>query len=148
MKKIIKGVIPAAGFGTRMRSLSQNIPKEMLPICKKPIIEYAIKDMIKSDIREIAIITHPEKTIMNDYISEFIKKESQNKPNTPEIYFINQTKRRGLAHAIYLAKDFIGQQPFAIFLPDNLVMTNMSKKNIYQPLTWTSQNQTGNINLL
>ena len=71
MKKIIKGVIPAAGFGTRMRSLSQNIPKEMLPICKKPIIEYAIKDMIKSDIREIAIITHPEKTIMNDYISDF-----------------------------------------------------------------------------
>lgn len=134
MKKILKGIIPAAGLGTRMRALSQNIPKEMLPIGKRPMIEYAIKDMIGSGIEEIAIITHPEKKIMNDYIYEFIKKEYENKPKTPKIDFINQIKRRGLAHAIYLAKDLIGQQPFAVFLPDNLVQPPIEKKNIYQPL--------------
>ena len=134
MKKILKGIIPAAGLGIRMRVLSQKIPKEMLPIGKRPMIEYAIMDMVKSGIEEITIITHPEKKIMNDYISEFIKKEFESKPNTPKIYFINQTKRLGLAHAIYLAKDFIGQQPFAVFLPDNLVQSPIEKKNIYQPL--------------
>ena len=134
MKKILKGIIPAAGLGIRMRVLSQKIPKEMLPIGKRPMIEYAIMDMVKSGIEEITIITHPEKKIMNDYISEFIKKEFESKPNTPKIYFINQTKRQGLAHAIYLAKDFIGQQPFAVFLSDNLIQPPIEKKNIYQPL--------------
>ncbi len=134
MKRIIKGIIPAAGLGTRMFPLSKKIPKEMFSIGTRPIIEYTIDDMINSGIKEIAIITHPEKKIMKDYILEVIKKGFGNKPSAPDFYFINQIKRLGLAHAIYLARDFVDQKPFAVFLPDNLVQTNIRKENIYQSL--------------
>lgn len=128
----MKGLIPAAGSGSRMNSISIGMPKELLSIDGKPMIKYAIEEMVAAGIKEIAVIIHPEKEIIKDYLSKLIK--SNFRAINLDIHFIYQYERSGLMHAVYLSKDFINNTPFALFLPDNLVIPRFGQRLDYSML--------------
>ncbi len=128
----MKGVIIAAGYGTRFLPVTKTIPKEMLPLINKPAIEFIIDEFIKSGIREILIITSRRKKAMDDYFDTEVELEtlfrSENnlkkldavKPQDADIFFKRQTEMLGTGHAIMQAEAFVGNQPFAVAYPDDL----------------------------
>ena len=143
---IKKAVLPVAGLGTRFLPASKAIPKEMLPIIDKPLVQYAVEEAINVGINEIIFITSPEKfSIKNHFkknkeIETKLVKSGKNdlaKTVNPEIfskvsfYYINQQKQNGLGDAILHAESIIGNSPFAILLPDDLFF---SKKSCLQQL--------------
>lgn len=133
MKKIRKAVIPAAGFGTRFLPITKTIPKEMLAIVDRPALDYIIKEAINSGITEILVITNSSKWAIeafykpNKKLEEFLTKNDKlveldlvREKFLADIYFINQEKQLGLGHAISLAKDFVGNESFAVLLGDDV----------------------------
>ena len=143
---IKKAVLPVAGLGTRFLPASKAIPKEMLPIIDKPLVQYAVEEAVNVGINEIIFITSPEKfSIKNHFkknkeIETKLVKSGKNdlaKTVNPEIfskvsfYYINQKKQNGLGDAILHAESIIGNSPFAILLPDDLFF---SKKSCLQQL--------------
>lgn len=134
MKKITKAVIPVAGLGTRFLPITKSLPKEMLPIINKPILEMIVDEAISSGIEEILFITNPYKKVIEDYFDVSYEledrlyksgkhealKEIQNISKKAKIYFIRQGEPLGNGHAINLAKTFVGNEPFAIFFGDDL----------------------------
>ncbi|MCP2604913.1 UTP--glucose-1-phosphate uridylyltransferase GalU [Candidatus Aminicenantes bacterium AH-873-B07] len=132
---IRKAVIPAAGFGTRFLPVTKAIPKEMLPIVDKPLIQYGIEEIISSGINQILIITSRNKNSIEDYFDrnpelEKILKEKGKKDLLKEIKkvadlayitYLRQKEMLGLGHAVLIAEDFIGNEPFAILLPDDII---------------------------
>jgi len=135
-KKIEKVVIPVAGFGTRMLPATKAIPKEMLPVVDKPIIQYVVEECVAAGIREIVLITHPSKqSIENHFDTSYElertlagkKKDALLDEVTsvcPEGVTVMQTRQgepKGLGHAILCAKPLVGDAPFAIVLPDVLI---------------------------
>ena len=133
---IVKGIIPAAGLGTRMMKISGDVPKEMLPVGPRPMIARPIAELVDIGIVDIAVVVHPEKIVIAEYIRKVLQPELKRRGTAVNFHFIDQMDRRGLAHAIYLAKDFIDRQPFAVFLPDNYVRipSGSTPKDIYRPL--------------
>ncbi|MBO1206152.1 MULTISPECIES: UTP--glucose-1-phosphate uridylyltransferase GalU [Staphylococcus] len=134
MKKVKKAIIPAAGLGTRFLPASKSIPKEMFPILSKPAIQYIVEEAIESGIEDIIIITSKGKGAIedhfdNDYILETTLKErkkmklleSITKPSEVDIHYIRQKKPKGLGHAIWCARKFINDEPFAILLGDDII---------------------------
>lgn len=111
-EKITKAVIPAAGLGTRFYPITKYIPKEMLPIVNKPVIHYVVEEAIESGIRDLAIIVSNKKHILEDYLEIF---------SDVNISYIRQTAPLGLGDAIYRAKSFVGNDPFAILLGDEII---------------------------
>ena len=143
---IKKAILPVAGLGTRFLPATKAIPKEMLPIVDKPLIQYAVEEAIEVGINEIIFITSPEKfSIKNHFkknkeIETKLVKSGKNDLAmvvNPEIfskvsfYYINQKKQNGLGDAIQHAESIIGNSPFAILLPDDLFI---SKKSCLQQL--------------
>ena len=143
---IKKAVLPVAGLGTRFLPASKAIPKEMLPIIDKPLVQYAVEEAVNVGINEIIFITSPEKfSIKNHFkknkeIETKLVKSGKNDLAmvvNPEIfskvsfYYINQKKQNGLGDAIQHAESIIGDSPFAILLPDDLFI---SKKSCLQQL--------------
>ena len=143
---IKKAVLPVAGLGTRFLPASKAIPKEMLPIIDKPLVQYAVEEAVNVGINEIIFITSPEKfSIKNHFkknkeIETKLVKSGKNDlamAINPEIfskvsfYYINQKKQNGLGDAIQHAESIIGNCPFAILLPDDLFI---SKKSCLQQL--------------
>ena len=134
-KKIRKAVIPAAGLGTRFLPATKAQPKEMLPIVDKPTIQYIIEEAVASGIEEILIITGRNKKCIEDHFDKSVELEMQLKEaekmelletvksisNLADIYYIRQKEPKGLGHAIGCAKAFIGDEPFAILLGDDIV---------------------------
>lgn len=134
-KKIRKAIIPAAGLGTRFLPATKAQPKEMLPIVDKPTIQYIIEEAIASGIEEILIITGRNKKCIEDHFDKSIELEMELEKNNKtellglvkdisemvDIYYIRQKEPRGLGHAINCAKAFIGDEPFAIMLGDDIV---------------------------
>jgi len=128
----MKGVIIAAGYGTRFLPVTKTIPKEMLPLINKPAIDFIVDEFIKSGIREILIITSRRKKAMDDYfdteaeLEALFKSENNleklNAIKAPEanIFFKRQTKMLGTGHAIMQAEAFIGNEPFIVAYPDDL----------------------------
>ena len=130
-----KAIIPAAGLGTRFLPATKAQPKEMLPIVDKPTIQYIIEEAVASGIEEILIITGRNKKSIEDHFDrsvelemelekagkeemfEMIKKIS----DMADIHYIRQKEPRGLGHAIYCAKSFVGDEPFAVMLGDDVV---------------------------
>lgn len=133
--KVRKAIIPAAGLGTRFLPATKAQPKEMLPIVDKPTIQYIIEEAVASGIEEILIITGRNKKSIEDHFDrsvelemelekagkeemlEMIKKIS----DMADIHYIRQKEPRGLGHAIYCAKSFVGDEPFAVMLGDDVV---------------------------
>ena len=142
--KIRKAIIPAAGLGTRVLPASKSIPKEMLNIVVKPAIQYIDEEAVEAGIEEILIITNRGKGAIEDHFDHSFELESnlKNNPskkriyddilkpvNMANIYFIRQKETKGLADAILRAKNFIGNEPFAILYGDD-VITNRGGKPV------------------
>lgn len=133
--KIRKAIIPAAGLGTRFLPATKAQPKEMLPIVDKPTIQYIIEEAIASGIEEILIITGRNKKCIEDHFDKSVELEMQlaNSGKTElldmvkdisdmvDIHYIRQKEPKGLGHAIYCAKTFVGDEPFAVMLGDDVV---------------------------
>lgn len=133
--KIKKAIIPAAGLGTRFLPATKAQPKEMLPIVDKPTIQYIIEEAIASGIEEILIITGRNKRSIEDHFDKSVELENdlerKNKnemlemvkdiSNMASIYFIRQKEPKGLGDAISCARSFVGKEPFAILLGDDVV---------------------------
>ncbi|MGG7214895.1 UTP--glucose-1-phosphate uridylyltransferase GalU [Clostridium nigeriense] len=134
-KKIKKAVIPAAGLGTRFLPATKAQPKEMLPIIDKPTLQYIIEECVASGIEEILIITGRNKKSIEDHFDRSIELEMElekegkkemlemvrNISDMVNIHFIRQKEPRGLGHAILCAKTFVGDEPFAVLLGDDIV---------------------------
>lgn len=135
MKKIRKAIIPAAGLGTRFLPVTKGLPKEMLPIIDIPTVQYIIEEAIDSGIEEILIIDNVDKTIIHKYFSVDEKLENKlletNKKDEYDlvhhigtmckISYVQQNDPKGLGHAVSLAEEFVGDEPFAILLGDDLM---------------------------
>lgn len=133
---IRKAVIPVAGLGTRMLPATKAIPKEMLPVVDKPLIQYVVNEAVQAGIKEIVLVTHASKnSIENHFDTSFeleatlekrvkrqLLSEVQNIcPPDVTIMHVRQGEARGLGHAILCAKPLVGNAPFAILLPDVLI---------------------------
>ena len=134
MQKIRKAIIPAAGLGTRFLPATKAQPKEMLPIVDKPAIQFIIEEAIDSGIEEILIITGRNKRSIEDHFDRSLELEMQLKSqgkydllkmveeiSEVTIHFIRQKEALGLGHAVLCAKQFVGYEPFAVMLGDDLV---------------------------
>ena len=133
--KIRKAIIPAAGLGTRFLPATKAQPKEMLPIVDKPTLQYIIEECVESGIEEILIITGRNKKSIEDHFDRSVELEMELEKSGKEemlkmvreisdmvnIHFIRQKEPRGLGHAILCAKTFVGNEPFAVLLGDDVV---------------------------
>jgi UTP--glucose-1-phosphate uridylyltransferase len=141
MKKIKKAVLPVAGFGTRFLPATKAIPKEMLPIIDKPLIEYAVEEAVDAGIEEIIFITsHTKIAIENHFDSNFELEEKLEKSNKKEYIslinpdkfknvrftYVRQKSQKGLGDAIAHASHLINDEPFAILLADDLIISDKS----------------------
>ncbi len=136
--KITKAIIPAAGLGTRVLPASKAVPKEMLNIVDKPAIQYLVEEAAKSGITDVLIITNRGKGVIEDHFDhayELEDKLSQN-PDKKDLYdsvlecsqfcntyFIRQKETKGLGHAVLCAKNFVGNEPFAILYGDDVFIS-------------------------
>lgn len=130
-----KAIIPAAGLGTRFLPATKAQPKEMLPIVDKPTLQYIIEEAVDSGIDEILIITGRNKKSIEDHFDKSVELELELEAkgkkdlldevrkisNMVNIHYIRQKEPKGLGHAIYCAKSFIGNEPFAVLLGDDIV---------------------------
>ena len=137
-KSVRKAIIPAAGLGTRFLPATKAQAKEMLPIADKPTLQYIIEEAIASGIEEILIVTGRNKKSIEDHFDRSVeleleleqknKKEMlemvQNISNMVNIHYIRQKEPKGLGHAVHCAKSFIGDEPFAVLLGDDIVDGN------------------------
>jgi UTP--glucose-1-phosphate uridylyltransferase len=138
MPKVKKAIIPAAGLGTRFLPATKAQPKEMLPIVDKPTIQYIVEEAIESGIEDIMIISGRGKRAIEDHFDKsyeleetLLKKEKltlleeiQQISNMANIHYIRQKEPKGLGHAISCAKHFVGNEPFAVLLGDDIVQAN------------------------
>lgn len=138
MKKIRKAVIPAAGYGTRFLPVTKSIAKEMLPIIDTPTIEYIVREAMESGIEEFLIIVSGNKNSIIDYFDNNFELEYQLKqkgkleelkmiqelPSKLNIHFVRQHEQLGLGHAVLCAKEFVGDEPFALMLGDDVYVGN------------------------
>lgn len=133
-KRIRKAVIPAAGYGTRFLPVTKAIPKEMIPIVDKPVIQYIVEEALQSGIEEILIITGHGKRAIEDHFDTHIDLELQLRQQGKDqllhlvqdissinIHYIRQKHMRGLGDAIRCAESFIDNEPFAVLLGDDVV---------------------------
>ena len=134
--KIRKAIIPAAGLGTRVLPASKAMPKEMLPIVDKPAIQYIVEEAVKAGITDILIITNRGKGIIEDHFDHSIELENmlekrgntemlkvlQNTAHLANIYYIRQKETRGLGDAVLRAKEFVGDEPFAVLYGDDVII--------------------------
>lgn len=133
--KVRKAIIPAAGLGTRFLPATKAQPKEMLPIVDKPTLQYIIEEAIESGIEEILIITGRNKSSIENHFDKSVEleleleksgkfellEEVKRISDMVNIHYIRQKEPKGLGHAIYCAKSFIGNEPFAVLLGDDIV---------------------------
>ncbi|MCS4797818.1 UTP--glucose-1-phosphate uridylyltransferase GalU [Staphylococcus aureus] len=135
MKKIKKAIIPAAGLGTRFLPATKAMPKEMLPILDKPTIQYIVEEAARAGIEDIIIVTGRHKRAIEDHFDsqkelEMVLKEKgksellekvQYSTGLANIFYVRQKEQKGLGHAISSARQFIGNEPFAVLLGDDIV---------------------------
>lgn len=135
--KIRKAIIPAAGLGTRFLPATKAQPKEMLPIVDKPTLQYIIEEAVKSGIEDIIIVTGRNKSSIENHFDRNIELELaleaggkqdlldivHEATNLANIHYIRQKEPKGLGHAILTAKNFIGNEPFAVLLGDDIVVS-------------------------
>ena len=134
--KIKKAVIPAAGLGTRMLPATKTVPKEMLPLVDKPVIQYIIEEAVASGIEDILIVTNRAKSAMDDYFDYAPELEESllqagklteleavcRSADIANIFYVRQKETKGLGHAVWRAKRFVGDEPFAVLLGDDIMM--------------------------
>ncbi|WP_275414408.1 UTP--glucose-1-phosphate uridylyltransferase GalU [Staphylococcus condimenti] len=146
--KIKKAIIPAAGLGTRFLPATKAMPKEMLPILDKPTIQYIVEEAVEAGIEDIIIVTGKHKRAIEDHFDNQkeleMSLEEKNKSkllesvqyssNLANMFYVRQKEQKGLGHAIWTARQFIGDEPFAVLLGDDIVQaeTPAIKQLMYQ----------------
>ena len=134
--RVRKAVIPAAGLGTRLLPNTKSIPKEMLPLVDKPVIQYIVEEAVSAGVEQILIITNRGKTSIEDYfdyapdleerlLADGKKKDAEivhRVADMADVLFLRQKETKGLGHAIWRARSFVGDEPFAILLGDDIML--------------------------
>ena len=151
--KITKAVIPVAGLGTRMLPATKAIPKEMLPIVDKPLIQYIVDECVSAGIKEIVLVTHSSKNAIENHFDKSFELETtlENRvkrqlldeikaicPKDVTILHVRQGEAKGLGHAVLKARPIIGNEPFVVVLPDVIldeVSANLKTENLAAMLT-------------
>ena len=135
--KVRKAIIPAAGLGTRLLPNTKSIPKEMLPLVDKPVIQYIVEEAVSAGIEKILIVTNRGKTPIEDYfdyapdleerlIADGKLRDAQivrEVADMADVYFVRQKETKGLGHAIWRAKSFVNEEPFAVLLGDDIMLS-------------------------
>lgn len=130
-----KAIIPAAGVGTRFLPATKAMPKEMLPILDKPTIQYIVEEAVRAGIEDIIIVTGKHKRAIEDHFDHQVELENnlaekgkdallekvRHSTNLANMFYVRQKEQKGLGHAIWTAKQFIGNEPFAVLLGDDIV---------------------------
>jgi UTP--glucose-1-phosphate uridylyltransferase len=137
MKKVTKAIIPAAGLGTRFLPATKAMPKEMLPIVDKPTIQYIVEEAIESGVEDIIVVTGKGKRAIEDHFDiafelehtleekgKFDILEKVRKSSNVNLHYIRQKEPKGLGHAVWCARNFIGNEPFAVLLGDDIVQSD------------------------
>ena len=182
MQTVQKAVIPVAGLGTRMLPATKAIPKEMLPIVDKPLIQYVVNEAVSAGIKEIVLVTHASKNAIENHFDTSFELEAQLEnrlkrqlldevrsivPKDVTVISVRQAEAKGLGHAISCARPVVGDNPFAVLLPDVLIdqyaadpaTTNLAAmvKNYLQtgvsqimvePVSWEDVNKYGVVDCL
>lgn len=138
MQKVRKAIIPAAGLGTRFLPATKAMPKEMLPIIDKPTIQYIVEEAVESGIEDIIIVTGKGKRAIEDHFDHAFELEHRlsstgkiellkevQRPGQVDIHYIRQKEAKGLGHAVWCARRFIGNEPFAVLLGDDIVSSHV-----------------------
>lgn len=138
MSRVRKAIIPAAGLGTRFLPATKAMPKEMLPIVDKPTIQYIVEEAIASGIEDIIIVTGKGKRAIEDHFDSAFELEQNllekgkhslleevKKSSNVDIHYIRQKEPLGLGHAVWCARNFIGNEPFAVLLGDDIVVSDV-----------------------
>ncbi len=134
-KRVNKAVIPAAGLGIRFLPATKTVPKEMLPVVDKPTIQYVVEEIIASGIEDILIVTGRNKSCMEDHFDYNVELEKTLKEKgkveqlhllksiseMADIHYVRQKEPLGLGHAVMCARKFVGSEPFAVLLGDDIV---------------------------
>jgi len=137
--KVKKAVIPAAGLGTRMLPATKTVPKEMLPVVDKPLIQYIVEEAVASGIEDILIVTNRAKSAMDDYFDYHPELEERlsragktcevsvvrGTADLANIFYVRQKETKGLGHAILSARRFMGDEPFAVLLGDDIMRSRV-----------------------
>lgn len=135
--KVRKAIIPAAGLGSRLLPNTKSIPKEMLPLVDKPVIQYIVEEAVSAGVEEILIITNRGKNPIEDYfdyapdLEDRLIRDGKVKDakivhdvaDMADVFFLRQKETKGLGHAIWRAKTFVGDEPFAILLGDDVMLS-------------------------
>ena len=135
--KVRKAIIPAAGLGTRLLPNTKSIPKEMLPLVDKPVLQYIVEEAVSAGVEQILIITNRGKSPIEDYFdyapdleSRLLADGKDKEAGTiravadmADVYFVRQKETKGLGHAVWRAKSFVGNEPFAILLGDDIMLS-------------------------
>jgi UTP--glucose-1-phosphate uridylyltransferase len=163
--KIEKAVIPVAGLGTRMLPATKAIPKEMLPVVDKPLIQYVVAEAISAGIKQIVLVTHSSKNSIENHFDTSFELEAQLEkrlkrqllaevksicPKDVSIMHIRQAEAKGLGHAILAARPVVGDNPFAVILPDVLInehSCDLKTENLARMLELFNENGTSQIML-
>ena len=133
--KVHKGVVTAAGWGTRFLPATKTLPKEMLPLVDRPVIQYSIEEAVASGLEQLIIVTARGKRAISDYFDRCFEleqalqqkgedqllQEIQRVSKLATICYIRQKEQLGLGHAILITKGIVGDEPFAVFLPDDII---------------------------
>lgn len=139
LKKVRKAIVPAAGLGTRFLPATKAMPKEMLPILDKPTIQYIVEEAVASGIEDIIIVTGKTKRAIEDHFDNALELERnleekekydllekvRYSSNLANIHYIRQKEPKGLGHAVWCARSFIGDEPFAVLLGDDIVQNDV-----------------------
>ena len=134
--RVRKAVIPAVGLGTRLLPNTKSIPKEMLPLVDKPVIQYIVEEAVAAGVEQILIITNRGKTSIEDYfdyapdleerlIADGKKKDARivhDVADMADVVFMRQKETKGLGHAVWRARSFVGDEPFAVLLGDDIML--------------------------
>ena len=118
MRRITKAVIPAAGKGTRLLPLTKAIPKELVPLGRKPVLEHIVEEAVSSGITDILFVISEEKTAIRTHFGD--------SADGVHFFYTFQAEQKGLADAIYCGKEFVGKDPFAVILGDSIINTDQS----------------------
>ena len=135
--KVRKAIIPAAGLGTRLLPNTKSIPKEMLPLVDKPVLQYIVEEAVSAGVEEILIITNRGKSPIEDYFdyapdleARLLADGKEKEANTvrhvadmADVFFLRKKETKGLGHAIWRAKSFVGNEPFGILLGDDIMLS-------------------------
>jgi UTP--glucose-1-phosphate uridylyltransferase len=136
--KVRKAVILAAGYGTRLLPATKSVPKEMLPLVDRPVIQYIVEEALAAGIEQIIMVTSAPKRAIEDFFDRDFELESVlaeggktalldevKRPAEVSMAFVRQKERRGNGHAVTITRDLVGDEPFAIYFPDDVIISEV-----------------------